>query len=290
MSDLCCCCFLLWAEFYTVCQSPERHTLEGPVEWDTKSDPSGEQLSYHLPPQPLCVCLSLSYSLPLLRSLQRCVFLTACPSLFLRPLLFLRLHQQLPRLVAKFERIRSPLFGKAKLHLLTRSVLEWSAKLSQHLPACIAASVQLMNTKECAHTRPLPFCLISFTLNRGTVYNDSARNIEWKYGVRWPWNVCGNHSVETGIAIHTLLWLLRKKVRESHEDHEWDFSEMQTLKEWENPDPVKHMTGGNQKSQMKNSKSQNVEINFLCPYCWIYLKDCVFALVWRYGDTQGSES
>lgn len=24
--------FLLWAEFYTVCQSPERHTLEGPVE------------------------------------------------------------------------------------------------------------------------------------------------------------------------------------------------------------------------------------------------------------------
>lgn len=65
---------------------------------------------------------------------------------------------------------------------------------------------------------------------------------------------------------------------------------MQTLKEWENPDPVKHMTGGNQKSQMKNSKSQNVEINFLCPYCWIYLKDCVFALVWRYGDTQGSES
>lgn len=24
--------FLLWAGFYTVCQSPERHTLEGPVE------------------------------------------------------------------------------------------------------------------------------------------------------------------------------------------------------------------------------------------------------------------
>lgn len=62
VSDLCCCCFLLWAEFYTVCQSPERHTLEGPVEWDTKSDPSGEQLFSHLPPQPLCVCLSLSPS------------------------------------------------------------------------------------------------------------------------------------------------------------------------------------------------------------------------------------
>lgn len=26
VSDLCC-CFLLWPEFYTVCQSPERHTL-----------------------------------------------------------------------------------------------------------------------------------------------------------------------------------------------------------------------------------------------------------------------
>lgn len=48
--------FLLWAEFYTVCQSPERHTLEGPVEWDTKSDPPREQLP---PTTPTSVCLSL---------------------------------------------------------------------------------------------------------------------------------------------------------------------------------------------------------------------------------------
>lgn len=66
VSDLCCCCFLLWAEFYTVCQSPERHTLEGPVEWDTKSDPSGEQLFFTTShPQPPFVCLSLSSSLTL---------------------------------------------------------------------------------------------------------------------------------------------------------------------------------------------------------------------------------
>lgn len=69
VSDLCCCCFLLWAQFYTVCQSPERHTLEGPVEWDTKSDPSGEQLFSHLPPPPISVCLSLSSSLSLPLSL-----------------------------------------------------------------------------------------------------------------------------------------------------------------------------------------------------------------------------
>lgn len=54
--------FLLWAEFYTVCQSPERHTLEGPVEWDTRSDPSGEQLLPHLP-TPLCLSLFISQCL-----------------------------------------------------------------------------------------------------------------------------------------------------------------------------------------------------------------------------------
>lgn len=81
VSDLCCCCFLLWAEFYTVCQSPERHTLEGPVEWDTKSDPSGERLISHLPPPPLSVCLSLSSSLSLPLSLKPFFFLCIPSSL-----------------------------------------------------------------------------------------------------------------------------------------------------------------------------------------------------------------
>lgn len=64
--DWCCCCFLLWAQFYTVCQSPERHTLEGPVEWDTKSDPSGEKkLFSHLLPLALFVSLYLPPFLPL---------------------------------------------------------------------------------------------------------------------------------------------------------------------------------------------------------------------------------
>lgn len=151
-SDLCCCCFLLWAEFYTVCQSPERHTLEGPVEWDTKSDPSGEQLLSH---PTVFVSLYLPSSLLLPSSFFPPA---AYPSLFLRPVLFLRLHQQLPRLLAKFERVRSPLFGEATLHLLTRSVLEWSAKPSQHLPACITASVQLMNMTEGMCLRLVP-CL-----------------------------------------------------------------------------------------------------------------------------------
>lgn len=64
-----CCCFLLWAEFYTACQSPERHTLEGPVEWDTKSDASWEHSSlspYTYPSYPLPHCLSSSSSLFLL--------------------------------------------------------------------------------------------------------------------------------------------------------------------------------------------------------------------------------
>lgn len=67
------------------------------------------------------------------------------------------------------------------LHLLVRLVLEWSAKPSQHPTACITASVQLMNRTEgmCQCPSP-PFCLISLTLNRGTVYNDSVR----KYQVR----------------------------------------------------------------------------------------------------------
>lgn len=147
VSDLCCCCFLLWAEFYTVCQSPERHTLEGPVEWDTKSDPSGERLISHLPPPPLSVCLSLSSSLSLPLSLKP-FFSSAYPPLFPHPPLLLRLHQQLPRLLAKFEQVRSPLFGEATLHLLARSVLELLAKPSQHPPACITASMQLMNTTE----------------------------------------------------------------------------------------------------------------------------------------------
>lgn len=79
VSDLCCCCFLLWAEFYTVCQSPERHTLEGPVEWDTKSDPSGEQLLSHLLPPPLSVCLSLSSSLSLPLSLHPSLYSPRIP-------------------------------------------------------------------------------------------------------------------------------------------------------------------------------------------------------------------
>lgn len=60
--------FLLWAEFYTVCQSPERHILEGPVEWDTRSDPSGEQLLPHLP-TPLCLSLFISRCLLSFQSL-----------------------------------------------------------------------------------------------------------------------------------------------------------------------------------------------------------------------------
>lgn len=65
-----CCCFLLWAEFYTVCQSPERHTLEGPLEWDTKSDPSGEQFLSHL-----CLFLFIFHpSLPLSPSLLPYLF------------------------------------------------------------------------------------------------------------------------------------------------------------------------------------------------------------------------
>lgn len=143
--DLCCCCFLLWAEFYTVCQSPERHTLEGPVEWDTKSDPSGEQHFPHLLPLSLFVSLYLP-TLPLPPLSLSFVSFYHCPLLFLQ-------LQQLPRLLAKFEQVRSPLFGNATLHLLVRSVLEWSAKPSQHPPACITASVQLMNTTEgmCRH-------------------------------------------------------------------------------------------------------------------------------------------
>lgn len=90
-----------------------------------------------LSPSSLLVYLSLSLSL------------SAYPLLSLLVLFsLLRLHQQLPRLLAKFEQVRSPLFGEATLHLLARSVLEWSAKPSQHPPACITASVQLMNTTE----------------------------------------------------------------------------------------------------------------------------------------------
>lgn len=142
VSDLCCCCFLLWAEFYTVCQSPERHTLEGPVEWDTKSDPSGEQLFFtNLLPQPL-FCLSLfifqPYSSSQALSRLRCFFVL----FFFYPCISLQLHQQLPRLLAKFEHVRSPLFGEATLHLLTRSVLEWLAKPCQHPPS--------MHRSECA--------------------------------------------------------------------------------------------------------------------------------------------
>ena len=87
VSDLCCCCFLLWAEFYTVCQSPERHTLEGPVEWDTKSDPSGERLISHLPPPPLSVCLSLSSSLSLPLSLKPFFFFFLLHTLLSFPIL-----------------------------------------------------------------------------------------------------------------------------------------------------------------------------------------------------------
>lgn len=58
---------------------------------------------------------------------------------------------------------------------------------AQHPTACIAASVQLMNTTEgmCRHpSSAFFFCLISFALNRGTVCDDSARNAEQKHRVR----------------------------------------------------------------------------------------------------------
>ena len=106
----------------------------------------------HLPPPaPTPLCLSLFIFQPLSSSLPKALFFlfpSAYPPLFPHPPLLLRLHQQLPRLLAKFEQVRSPLFGEATLHLLARSVLEWLAKPSQHPPACITASMQLMNTTE----------------------------------------------------------------------------------------------------------------------------------------------
>lgn len=128
--------FLLWAEFYTVCQSPERHTLEGPVEWDTRSDPSGEQLLPHLPT--LSVCLSLSPGAFSLSSLS------LRPSLLLHPLhiphsvlcllvLLLGLHQQIPRLPANFEPVRSPPFGGG----YATSVGALSARVGRPRPADI---------------------------------------------------------------------------------------------------------------------------------------------------------
>lgn len=219
----CCCCFLLWAEFYTVCQSPERHTLEGPVEWDTKSDPSGEQLVSHLPPLSVCLSLSSSPSLPL--SPSGLIFLlSAYPSLCPHLLLFLRLHQQIPRLLAKSERVRSPLFGEATLHTLSAWVVGQAQPTSHsmHHSECATNEHDWRNVPV-----PVPclFCLISFTLNRGTVYNDSVRNKERTYPVRWPWNVCGNLSNETEVTLQTLCWLLREKVNESHEDPERKISQ-----------------------------------------------------------------
>lgn len=147
--------------------------------------PLGSNSSPTSHPSPVCLSLSSSPSLPL--SPSGLVFLlSAYPSLRPLLLLFLRLHRQIPRILAKFARVRSPLFGEATLHLLVRLVLEWSAKPSQHPTACITASVQLMNTTEgmCQCPSPAFFCLISFTLNRGTVYNGSVRNKERTYPVR----------------------------------------------------------------------------------------------------------
>lgn len=65
------------------------------------------------------------------------------------------------------------------LHLLARLVLEWLAKPGRLPTACITASVQLMNkTVGMFQHVPLPFCLSSFPLNRGTIYNDFVRNRE----------------------------------------------------------------------------------------------------------------
>lgn len=52
-----------------------------------------------------------------------------------------------------------------------------------------------------------------------------------------------------------------------------------TLKRWERPDPVRHLT---RTAAERKSDESNAKINFLCSYKWLYLKDCVFEWVrWR---------
>lgn len=133
VSDLCCCCFLLWAEFYTACQSPERHTLEGPVEWDTKSDPSGEWLFSHLPTP---FCLALFVCQPCLLAflvIELFYFTSGCDSFFLSSSLCFPLDSIYisPDSWLSLS-VSDPLcFEEATQHLLTHSVMEWSAKPGQ---------------------------------------------------------------------------------------------------------------------------------------------------------------
>lgn len=91
-------------------------------------------------PTPLCLSLFIFQPFSSSLSLPFSFFLSACPSLFPHPLLFLLLHRQLPRRLAKLERLR---------------YICWRAQCSSGRPspanippACITASVQLMNTTE----------------------------------------------------------------------------------------------------------------------------------------------
>lgn len=212
-------CFLLWAEFYTVCQSPERHTLEGPVEWDTKSDPPGEQLFSHLPPSSL-FCLSLSSSLFFF------FFSLHTPLSFLILSLFLPTPSITPQTPGQVWASQIPSVLERLRYICWRAQCSSGRPSPADIPpACITASVQLMNTTEgmCQCPFPLPLRLISFSLSMGaTVYNDSVRNKERKHPSRMTVK-CLWKPLERNRKSHakTPFWLLKGgKVSESHEDPE----------------------------------------------------------------------
>lgn len=71
-----------------------------------------------------------------------------------------------------FRHVRSLLFAAAPQHPSARSAPERSARPRQHLPACITASVQLMNTAA-GMRHPSPcflFFLFSFSLSIGGLF------------------------------------------------------------------------------------------------------------------------